>query len=53
MLALISPAKTLDYDTPLPTDQFTQARLLEHSQDLIERLSHTFSNRNFQLNERQ
>src|SRR5690606_8201637 len=22
-------------DTPLPTDQFTQARLLEHSQDLI------------------
>jgi len=35
MLALISPAKTLDYDTPLPTDQFTQARLLEHSQDLI------------------
>jgi cytoplasmic iron level regulating protein YaaA (DUF328/UPF0246 family) len=36
MLALISPAKTLDYETPLPTDQFTQARLLQHSQDLIE-----------------
>ncbi len=36
MLALISPAKTLDYETPLPTDQFTQARLLEHSQELIE-----------------
>ena len=36
MLALISPAKTLDYETPLPTDQFTRARLLEHSQELIE-----------------
>ena len=35
MLALISPAKTLDYNTPLPTDQFTQARLLQHSQDLV------------------
>jgi hypothetical protein len=36
MLALISPAKTLDYQSPLPTDQFTQARLLPHSQELIE-----------------
>lgn len=36
MLALISPAKTLDYETPLPTDQFTQARLLDHSHQLIE-----------------
>lgn len=35
MLALISPAKTLDYETQLPTDQFTQPRLLEHSQQLI------------------
>lgn len=24
MLALISPAKTLDYETALPTDEFTQ-----------------------------
>ena len=36
MLALISPAKTLDYESSLPTDQHTQARLLEHSQELIE-----------------
>lgn len=36
MLALISPAKTLDYETALPTDQHTQARLLQHSQKLIE-----------------
>ncbi|MEQ1369601.1 peroxide stress protein YaaA [Acinetobacter schindleri] len=36
MLALISPAKTLDYESSLPTDQYTQARLLEHSQELIE-----------------
>lgn len=36
MLALISPAKTLDYETDLPTDQFTQARLLDHSAQLIE-----------------
>lgn len=36
MLALISPAKTLDYETALPTDQHTQARLLDHSVQLIE-----------------
>lgn len=36
MLALISPAKTLDYQTALPTDQYTQARLLDQSQQLIE-----------------
>lgn len=36
MLVLISPAKTLDYESSLPTDQHTQARLLEHSQELIE-----------------
>lgn len=36
MLTLISPAKTLDYESSLPTDQHTQARLLEHSQKLIE-----------------
>ncbi|WOE32364.1 MULTISPECIES: peroxide stress protein YaaA [unclassified Acinetobacter] len=35
MLALISPAKTLDYETPLPTDHFTLPRLLQHSQLLI------------------
>lgn len=36
MLALISPAKTLDYETTLPTDQFTLPRLLDHSELLIQ-----------------
>ena len=36
MLALVSPAKTLDYQTALPTDAYTQPRLLQHSQELIE-----------------
>ena len=36
MLALISPAKTLDYETALPTDIYTQPRLLEQLQQLID-----------------
>ncbi len=36
MLALISPAKTLDYETALPTDVHTLPRLLTHSQQLID-----------------
>lgn len=36
MLALISPAKTLDYETALPTDQYTLPRLLDQSELLIE-----------------
>ncbi|WP_374666994.1 peroxide stress protein YaaA [Acinetobacter sp.] len=36
MLALISPAKTLDYETVLPTDHHTLPRLLDHSQELID-----------------
>lgn len=36
MLALISPAKTLDYETDLPTDQYTMPRVLKHSEKLIE-----------------
>lgn len=36
MLALISPAKTLDYESNLPTDSFTLPRLLDHSQELID-----------------
>lgn len=36
MLALISPAKTLDYETTLPTEQFTLPRLLEQSELLID-----------------
>ncbi len=36
MLILISPAKTLDYQSPLATKNFTQPELLDHSQQLIE-----------------
>lgn len=36
MLALVSPAKTLDYESALPTDLHTLPRLLEHSQELID-----------------
>lgn len=36
MLALISPAKTLDYESRLPTDHHTLPRLLDHSQQLID-----------------
>ena len=36
MLALISPAKTLDYETALPSDQHTLPTLLDHSQQLID-----------------
>ena len=35
MLIVISPAKTLDYESPLPTEQFTQPELLEEAQSLI------------------
>ncbi|MBE7375937.1 peroxide stress protein YaaA [Pseudomonas lopnurensis] len=42
MLMVISPAKTLDYDTPPITQRFTQPQYLEHSQLLIEQLR-TFS----------
>ncbi len=35
MLLVISPAKTLDYDTPPTTQQFTQPDFLEHSAELI------------------
>lgn len=36
MFALISPAKTLDYESALPTDKHTLPRLLENSQELID-----------------
>ena len=36
MLMVISPAKTLDYDTPPVTDKSTQPRFIEHSAELIE-----------------
>ncbi|MBM7344573.1 peroxide stress protein YaaA [Pantoea coffeiphila] len=35
MLMVISPAKTLDYESPLATKRFTQPALLEESQKLI------------------
>ncbi len=38
MLTLISPAKTLDFDTPAVTELHTQADFLEHSAELIDQL---------------
>ncbi|OON40067.1 peroxide stress protein YaaA [Izhakiella australiensis] len=35
MLLVISPAKTLDYESPLATTRFTQPELLDQSQKLI------------------
>ncbi|MDO7083805.1 peroxide stress protein YaaA [Pseudocolwellia sp. AS88] len=37
MLIVVSPAKKLDFETPSPTNKFTQSDLLEHSQELINR----------------
>ncbi|MGL4858454.1 MAG: peroxide stress protein YaaA [Enterobacteriaceae bacterium] len=36
MLIIISPAKTLDYQSPLATEQHSQPQLMQHSQQLIE-----------------
>lgn len=36
MLMVISPAKTLDFDSPLATQAFTQSALLDKSQQLID-----------------
>lgn len=38
MLILLSPAKSLDYQTPLRTEQATQPRLATHSAELIQQL---------------
>ena len=38
MLLVLSPAKSLDYETPSPTPKFTEPRLLDESARLIERL---------------
>ncbi len=40
MLIVVSPAKTLDYESPLPTEQYTFADLTEQSQELIEVCRH-------------
>ncbi len=37
MLLVVSPAKKLDFESPLATSQTSQASLLEHSEILIER----------------
>jgi cytoplasmic iron level regulating protein YaaA (DUF328/UPF0246 family) len=37
MLIVVSPAKTLDYESPLVTPRFTQPELLDHSAALISR----------------
>lgn len=36
MLIVVSPAKTLDYESPLPSECYTQPELTEHSKQLIE-----------------
>lgn len=36
MLIIISPAKTLDYESPLATTRYTQPELLDHSAQLME-----------------
>ena len=38
MLMVISPAKTLDFETAPATERFTQPQYLDHSQELIEQL---------------
>lgn len=38
MLMVISPAKTLDFDTPPTTKRYTQPQFLDHSQELISQL---------------
>lgn len=35
MITLLSPAKTLDESTPIPTKKTSQPRLLDHSEELI------------------
>lgn len=36
MLMVISPAKTLDYDSPLPTDEFSRPAMLKDSAELVD-----------------
>ncbi|EKO3658621.1 peroxide stress protein YaaA [Vibrio metschnikovii] len=36
MLIVVSPAKTLDYESPLPSQEHTQPELIEHSKLLID-----------------
>ena len=41
MLILISPAKTLDYQSPLTTTRYTLPELLDNAQQLIHCLLYT------------
>ena len=36
MITLLSPAKSLDYETKLPTRKHSEPRMLERSQELID-----------------
>ena len=36
MLIVVSPAKTLDYESPLATEKSTQPDLIEYSKQLID-----------------
>ncbi|WP_108667048.1 peroxide stress protein YaaA [Euzebya rosea] len=36
MITLLSPAKSLDYETPLPTRKHSEPRMLDRSQELID-----------------
>jgi len=45
MLIVISPAKTLDYDTPAPTKKFSQPQMLDKSEALVDVLKDYSSNR--------
>lgn len=36
MLVVLSPAKNLDYESPLPTADFSQPRMLEQAQQLVD-----------------
>ncbi len=38
MLILISPAKKLDYESPLSTENYSQPQFLDHSQELVDQL---------------
>ena len=38
MLVLLSPAKSLDYDSPLPTRKHTKPRMLDDSEELVAQL---------------
>lgn len=38
MLMVVSPAKKLDYESPLPTDKYTQPRFLGDARELIDQL---------------